>query len=190
MHSSSVLAFAVWCVLACDDSAAAGPLPNRTLREFPPVVDGLELQRVGGGGDTAVLRKDYTDAIYAARFAIELDRLEKQRNEIFSDFIFSGFMNEEVPRELPSDLQRLSRTSSPPLASSSVLSSPVTLGRSVTSSSSFRFPGEVRRPPLVRGAVGAVGAVTAAPVRTRSFPPVPRARLPPFGSPFIRRARS
>lgn len=187
MHSASVLALAVWCVLVCDDSAAAGPLPDHTLREFPPVVDGLELQRVGGGADTPVLRKDYSDAIYAARFAIELDRLEKQRNEIFSDFIFSGFMNSEVPRELPLDLQQLSRTSSPPLASSSVLSSPATLGRSVTSSSSFRFPGEVRRPPLARGVVS---TATAAPVRPRPFPPAPRARLPPFGSPFVRRARS
>ncbi|XP_068227525.1 uncharacterized protein [Palaemon carinicauda] len=97
--------FMVWAVLVLGDSADCVPLPESLSRNISPRSRGLNAVE-------STAPNDYSDAIYAAKFAIELSRLEKQQKEVYDDFISAGFIEDEVPRDLPSHLQPLSRSSS------------------------------------------------------------------------------
>lgn len=130
-RGSVQIAFVVWVAMVLNDSAQSVPLPEQLSRS---------LTRSQGLGDIqSSSPSDYSDAIYAGKFAIELDRLEKQQKDVYEDFITAGFAEEEIPRDLPSRLQKLSRTSSIPEAGEFTVSGPV----------GFRFPsqeGIVRNP--------------------------------------------
>ncbi|XP_071550117.1 uncharacterized protein [Panulirus ornatus] len=145
---SILLILAVCGVFARPDLATGGSLPDHALGLSVSASE-LELQRVPSsplelqGLSPSALNGDYSHAIYAGQFAQQLDILEKARNEIYVDFISSGFTGPEVPRELPSDLQMLSRTAPTPLVSPLIASvsriGPVSTSRS-RSSSSFVNP--------------------------------------------------
>lgn len=143
---SILLILAVCEVFARPELATGGSLPDHGLGLSVSASE-LELQRVPSsplelqGLSPSALNGDYSHAIYAGQFAQQLDILEKARNEIYVDFISSGFTGPEVPRELPSDLQMLSRTAPTPLVSPLIASvsriGPVSTSRSRSSSSSF-----------------------------------------------------
>ncbi|XP_066967321.1 uncharacterized protein [Macrobrachium rosenbergii] len=70
-RGSVQIAFVVWVAMVLNDSAESVPLPEQLSRS---------LTRSQGLGDIqSSSPSDYSDAIYAGKFAIELDRLEKQQ---------------------------------------------------------------------------------------------------------------
>nr|XP_045607032.1 uncharacterized protein LOC123763755 [Procambarus clarkii] len=97
---------------------------------------------------TSAKSGDYSAAVYAARLANELVNLEKTRNKVYTDFIYSGFSSSEVPLGLPSDLQKLSRTSPATVDASPVgeTSTTSSSGSSPDAGLDFLLPGARGRP--------------------------------------------
>ncbi|KAK8378681.1 hypothetical protein O3P69_009409 [Scylla paramamosain] len=130
-RSVPVLLVLAWASVPCSAR------PQRFLRRGPPTASELELQRlqlrpfVKEG--TADGTGDYSDAIYAARLAKELTKLEASKRNVYVDFISSLYMNPQVRSGLPADLQRLSRGAPSPAG-------PVRVITSSTSSSFGSLP--------------------------------------------------
>ncbi|XP_069950472.1 uncharacterized protein [Cherax quadricarinatus] len=96
-------------------SLPSSDLPSHTLGNPRSTASEIELQRAATkpfspSQVTSAKTGDYSEAIYAARLANELLNLEKSKKKVYVDFIYSGFTSSSVPRSLPSDLLRLSRT--------------------------------------------------------------------------------
>ncbi|XP_064106700.1 uncharacterized protein LOC135215683 [Macrobrachium nipponense] len=152
-HGSLQIVFAVWVAVVLNDSAKSSPLPEQLSRGTT---------RSQGLGDIqSSSPNDYSDAIYAGKFAIELDRLEQQQKDVYEDFITAGFAEQDIPRDLPGRLQKLSRTSNIPEAGEFTVSGPV----------GFRFPSEegiVRNPSrAATSSVPAGFAITPPPSQRR-----------------------
>ncbi|XP_042239275.1 uncharacterized protein LOC121877548 [Homarus americanus] len=179
---TSTLLMVCWAaVLVAPESAVSSPLPQNTF-DLPPITASeVELQRVAVSNNRpeltpSALTEDFSDAIYAGRFAKELVRLERSRNPVYVNFIYSGFIDSEIPRDLPSDLQQLSRTPASPIAGPRDVTFPGARGaRSRPSAQIFSLSPTVLTPQRFVPQVG---------VDRRAFVQDTRAR----GFPFARRA--
>lgn len=159
----------VWATMM-HDSAESMALPDHTLGGFPP-----QPERLSAAPSSS---RDYSAAIYAGRLAFELERLEKQNNEVFSDFISEGFTEDVVPREFPVHLKMLSRADNPSVAEA--------FSRSPSAPVGFRFPNEneeafLNRPRVLRDPTS---STEFARVRRRPFAPSQRDRTPVFTNGF------
>lgn len=136
---------------------------------------------------------DLDEAIYAGFFAKELQRLERLENDIFTNFISDGFVSDEVPRQLPKLLIRLSRKTLPRNGFFDQAGGPGVPGAGINSlshSSVSSFSSSRGRSGGSAAAVAGVGAPGPAKGRTGAMLPIEKGRLvtktttTDFGSPF------